>query len=413
MLKSYKHTVAACCVGYITQAIINNFAPLLFITFHTSYGISLRLIGLLVAVNFGTQLFIDLFAAKFADKIGYRISIMAAHVFAALGLVGLAVLPELLSNAFAGLVIAVILYGIGGGMVETLVSPIVEACPTNKKSSFMSFLHSFYCWGSVVVILVSTLFFYLFGTSIWKITAVCWAAVPVLNCVYFAFVPISELAEDGERMSVFGLLRTKMFWIFALLMMCAGAAELSISQWASAFAESGLKVPKAVGDVAGPCMFAVCMGVSRLIHAKFGHRFDLKKYIGFCSVLCVGGYLISALVPVSAIALVGCGICGISVGVMWPGVFSLASATCPKGGTALFALLALAGDCGCTVGPSLVGFVSSALGNDLHKGLLVAVIFPVLLVFGLFLLIIVQKKHRQTFSSGEPLFSKQDKNQNV
>ncbi len=383
---NYRHTVAAAGFGYITQAIVNNFAPLLFITFHATYGISLARIGLLVSVNFGTQLLVDLFAAKFVDKIGYRASVIAAHILAALGLVGLGILPDLLPSAYAGLCIAVVAYAVGGGLIETVISPVVEACPFARKSATMSLLHSFYCWGSVLVILVSTLLFWGLGIDVWRIVAFAWAAVPLCNAVYFCFVPIESLTEEGEGMGIGKLLATKIFWVFALLMVCAGAAELAISQWASAFAETGLRVPKAVGDVAGPCLFAVLMGIARLIYVKIGGRVHLQKYIALCALLCVGSYLLAALSPWAPLSLVGCALCGFSVGVMWPGVYSLSSQTCPKGGTAMFALLALAGDCGCTVGPTVVGLVSGALEDNLSWGLLAAVIFPLVMLVGLWML---------------------------
>lgn len=380
---SYKHTIAASYIGYITQAIVNNFAPLLFLTFHNTYQIPLAKIGLLVTVNFGTQLIIDLLSARFADKIGYRNLIVAAHIFAALGLIGLGFLPDLFSDPYTGLCLAVILYAVGGGLTEVLISPIVEACPTDGKSAAMSLLHSFYCWGSVLVVLVSTALFSVLGMNSWKIVACLWAIIPIFNAAYFTQVPIAKLVEDGESMTIRELIRSRLFWLLALLMVCAGASELAMSQWASAFAESGLKVSKTAGDLAGPCFFAILMGASRVFHAKFGGKLKLTRYLGFCAVLCIASYLLAALSPFPALALLGCGICGFSVGVMWPGTFSLASEKCPRGGTAMFALLALAGDTGCSAGPTVVGFVSGALDDNLKMGLLSAILFPVLLLAGL------------------------------
>lgn len=380
---NYKHTIYACYIGYITQAIVNNFAPLLFLTFHNTYHIPLGQIGLLVTINFGTQLLIDLLSAKFADKIGYRRMIVAAHVFAAIGLIGLGVLPGLFANPYLGLCIAVILYGIGGGLTEVLISPIVEACPTEGKSAAMSLLHSFYCWGSVLVVLVSTALFRVLGVEAWKLIACFWALIPIFNTFYFTQVPIAALVEGGESMSIGMLLRFGTFWILALMMVCAGASELAMSQWASAFAESGLHVSKTIGDLAGPCFFAVLMGCGRLLHAKYAEKINLTTYLLVCALLCIGSYLLASLSPIAAVSLFGCGLCGISVGAMWPGTFSLASEKCPKGGTAMFALLALAGDTGCSLGPTVVGFVSAALGDNLKTGLLAAVVFPVLLLFGL------------------------------
>lgn len=388
---NYRHTIYACYIGYITQAVINNFAPLLFLTFHNVYRISLEQIGLLVTVNFCTQLLVDLVSAKFVDRIGYRTAIVMAHVFAAAGLICLGVLPDLFGRPYTGLCIAVILYAIGGGLTEVLISPIVEACPTEGKSAAMSLLHSFYCWGSVLVVLLSTLLFKVFGVEAWKVIACIWAIIPAFNIFYFTRVPIAQLIENGEGMSLGTLVQSKVFWILALLMVCAGASELSMSQWASAFAESGLHVSKAAGDIAGPCFFAVLMGISRIVHAKLGEKTELTKYLGICAVICIGSYLLAALSPIAILSLLGCGICGFSVGAMWPGTFSLAAEKCPKGGTAMFALLALAGDTGCSLGPTVVGFVSAALSDNLKLGLLSAVVFPILLLAGLALCRIIFK----------------------
>lgn len=380
---NYKHTIAASYIGYITQAVVNNFAPLLFLTFRSSYQISLEKIGLLVTINFGTQLAIDLLSAKFADRIGYRRLIVAAHIFAAAGLTGLSVLPDLLPAPYIGLCLAVVLYAIGGGLTEVLISPIVEACPIKEKSSAMSLLHSFYCWGSVLVVLLSTALFAVFGMGSWKAIACLWAVIPFFNAFYFSLVPIAPLVEEGEGMTIRALTHSSIFWTLALLMVCAGASELSMSQWASAFAESGLGVSKAAGDLAGPCFFAVLMGSARVFHAKFNAKLNLTQYFYLCTILCITGYLLAALSPFALLSLLGCGICGFSVGIMWPGTFTLASEKCPKGGTAMFALLALAGDTGCSLGPTIVGFVSGALGDNLKLGLLSAIIFPILMLAGL------------------------------
>lgn len=381
----YRHTIAASYIGYITQAIVNNFAPLLFLTFHNVYGIPLGKIGLLVTVNFVTQLLVDFISAKYVDRIGYRTAIVAAHVFAAAGLIGLGLLPDLMPAPYIGICMAVVVYAIGGGLIEVLISPIVEACPTEGKSAAMSLLHSFYCWGSVLVVVVSTILFSVFGVDAWRKIACLWAIIPLVNAFYFSKVPIAALVENGESMTIGMLFRSKLFWIFALLMVCSGASELSMSQWASAFAESGLHVSKTVGDLAGPCFFAVLMGTARVFHAKFAEKLELSRYLAVCAVVCIGSYLLASLSPNALLALLGCGICGFSVGAMWPGTFSLASEKCPKGGTAMFALLALAGDTGCSLGPTVVGFVSAACEDNLKKGLLSAILFPVLLLVGLFL----------------------------
>ena len=378
---TYKHTVYACFVGYITQAIVNNFAPLLFLTFVSSYGVPLSKITLLVTFNFGFQLFIDAVSPRFIDKIGYRFSMILAHVFSAAGLVMLTILPELFEDAFVGLLLAVLIYAIGGGLLEVLVSPVVEACPTDNKEATMSLLHSFYCWGHVGVVLISTIYFAVFGIENWKYLACFWALVPALNCISFTKVPIATLIEEGETgLSLKELFRNKVFWLFMIMMVSAGASEQAVSQWASAFAEAGLGVDKTIGDLAGPMLFAICMGISRAIYGKYGDRIKLEYYMLFSGVLCILSYLMISLSPWPMLSFIGCAICGFSVGIMWPGTFSMSAAGIKNGGTLMFALFALAGDVGCSAGPTLVGMVSSAANNNLKLGTLAAIFFPILCI---------------------------------
>lgn len=384
MKDKYQNTMYACFVGYIVQAIVNNFVPLLFLTFESSYGIPLSQITMLITFNFGIQLLVDLVSAKFVDKIGYRVSIVMAHIFAALGLAGLVVLPDLLPNAFAGLLIAVVIYAIGGGLIEVLISPIMESCPSENKEKAMSLLHSFYCWGHVGVVLLSTLFFWFFGIADWKILALLWVIIPVCNGILFCKVPIAPLIEEGETgMSLWELCKNRIFWILMLMMMCAGASEQAVSQWASTFAEQGLGVSKTIGDLAGPMSFAILMGSARAFYGKFGDRIDLDKFMQASSLLCIVSYLCISLSPSPLFSLIGCSLCGLSVGIMWPGTFSKASAALRNGGTAMFALLALAGDVGCSGGPTLVGFVTGLASDDLKKGILAGIIFPILLIVGI------------------------------
>jgi len=386
MKQDYRKTIYACFIGYIVQAIVNNFVPLLFLTFQSSYGIPLSRITMLVTFNFGLQLAIDLISVTFVDKIGYRASMLIAHIFAAAGILLLTVLPELFADSFIGLLIAVTVYAIGGGLLEVLVSPVVEACPSDNKEKTMSMLHSFYCWGHVGVVLISTAFFGIFGIRNWKIMACIWALVPLCNAFLFARVPIASLIEEGEKgLSMKELAKQKIFWVMMLMMLCAGASEQSVSQWASVFAEKGLGVSKTIGDLAGPMAFAILMGSSRALYGKYGDKIDLNKFMTGSSILCIAAYLCIALMPGSVFGLAGCAICGLSVGIMWPGTFSKAAASIPKGGTALFALMALAGDLGCSGGPTLVGMVSSYFNEDLKKGILAAAVFPLLLLLGIFI----------------------------
>lgn len=384
MKNQYDKTLIACFIGYIVQAIINNFAPLLFLTFQTTYDISLSKITMLVTINFGVQLLVDLLAIGFVDKIGYRASIMMAHICAALGIGALTVLPEQFSDPFVGLLLAVVIYAIGGGLLEVLVSPIVESCPTDHKEKAMSLLHSFYCWGHVGVVLLSTLFFQIFGIENWKVLALIWLIVPICNGIFFAKVPMVSLIEEGETgLSLTQLVKKKVFWVLMILMVCAGASEQAVSQWASTFAEQGLGVSKTVGDLAGPMLFAICMGSARAFYGKFGHRIQLDQFMIKSSILCVISYLVIGLSPIPALGFLGCGLCGLSVGILWPGTFSTAAISIRGGGTAMYAFLALAGDLGCSSGPTLVGFVSSAFQDNLKMGILGAIVFPVILILGI------------------------------
>ena len=387
MLHRYQATLGACFTGYIVQSVINLFAPLLFLTFQREFSLSLDQIALLISVNFLVQLCVDGLAARFVDRVGLRPSIVAAHLFAAGGLLLLALLPGRLPP-LAGLTAAVVVYALGGGLLEVLVSPIVEACPTRRKSAVMGLLHSFYCWGSVGVISLSTLFFVCFGTQNWRILAMLWALLPLVNALVFTQVPLASLTPEGESgLSLGQLFRTPRFWLFLLLMACAGASELSISQWASTFAEATLGVSKTVGDLAGPLAFALLMGLSRLVYAAYSRSHPSPTgFMTASTLLCICGYLLVALSPWPVLSLAGCGLCGMAVGCMWPGTFSLAAASFPRGGTTLFALLALAGDLGCSAGPGLVGLVSAAWSDRLQYGLLAAGVFPAVLLGGLVLL---------------------------
>ena len=384
--RKYQKTLAACYLGYITQAIAANFAPLLFLIFQTAYGIPLDNIALIPIVFYLTQLLVDLGAAKFADKIGYRICMVASQAASATGLVLLAVLPEVLPSPFWGLLIAVVFYATGSGLVEVLVSPIVEACPFENKDGRMSLLHSFYCWGAVGVILSSTLFFAVFGTESWQSLALIWAVVPLVNIFQFLTCPIKHLVEGGKSLPPCKLLRMPLLWLMILLMICSGASEATMAQWASAFTESALGVTKTVGDLAGPCLFAVFMGISRTLYGKMSERLNLANAMLLSGLLCVVCYLLASLSPWPALGLAGCSFCGFSVGILWPGTIRLSSQKCPQGGTAMFALLALAGDFGGTVSPVIVGGFSELAGGSLKAGLLAATAFPVLLVVGLLIL---------------------------
>ncbi len=385
---NYNTTIRSCMAAYVVQAIVNCFIPLLFLTFQRQYGISLLKISFLITFNFGLQLCIDLLSAFFVDKIGYRPAMLIAHGSAALGLGLLTVLPDVFPDPYIGLVLAVLVYAVGGGLLEVLVSPVVEACPSDHKAATMSMLHAAYCWGVTAVVLVSTVFFAVFGISHWRVMALLWAIVPLANFIMFTQVPIPKMTgtEGGaEATSKKTLLSSGLFWILFVMMICSGASEQAVSQWASAFAESGLGISKTMGDLAGPMMFAILMGTSRTIYGKFGPKIDLQLFMGFSVFLCIFGYLTIIFSPWPVVSLVGCGLCGFSVGIFWPGTFSLSSRAFPAGGTLMFSLLALGGDIGCAGGPTLVGAVASFMGDELSAGFMAALLFPVLMALGIFL----------------------------
>ncbi len=401
-----KHTLYASYLGYITQAIINNLPPLLFVTFQNQFDIPLSKISALITMNFVIQIIVDLISAKYVDKIGYRPSIVAAHVFAVLGLVSLGTLPYLI-DPFTGIVIAMTLNAIGGGLTEVLISLIVESLPGDEKAAAMSVLHSFYCWGHMAVVILSTVYFVTIGTEHWQFLPFLWAILPLFNAFLYAFVPMHVLVAEEDKIPLSKLFSAKVFWLLFFLMLCAGASEQAMSQWSSYFAERGLGVSKTVGDLLGPCAFALTMGLSRLIYGRLGSRMNVQRFIVISAVLCVAAYLLTVFAPHPILSLIGCGICGFSVGIFWPGVFTTAAATYPAGGTAMFALLALAGDVGCGGGPGLVGVISDAAKDgfaavkaiipqgaetELKVGMLFAIIFPIGMIAGMALLKKMTKK---------------------
>lgn len=383
---NYKKTLLACYLGFVTQAISANFAPLLFLTFKDSYGITFDKIAMIPLVFYLTQLLVDLVAAKCADEIGYRTCVVVSQVLSAAGLVSMAILPGMLPVPFIGILLSVVLYAIGSGLIEVLVSPIVEACPFENKDGMMSLLHSFYCWGAMGVILGSTLFFAVFGVENWKILTFIWALVPLCNTFNFITCPIERLVEDGKSMGIGTLLRTPVIWLMIILMICSGASEATMAQWASAFTESAIKVSKTTGDLAGPCLFAMFMGISRMLYGKFSEKLDLIKVMLLCGMMCAGCYLLASLSVSPILGLAGCALCGLAVGIMWPGSISISSQNCPRGGTAMFAFLALAGDLGAMVSPAMVGSLTEMAGGNLKTGLFAATVFPVALVVGLLIL---------------------------
>ena len=394
MRKSFKGTICASCIGYFTQAILINFPPLLFVTFQNGFGITLSQISLLIAMNFATELIVDIVCSKTAPKMGYRQSIITAQVMAIIGLALFPTLPFMMDNKLLALIIANVFCGIGGGMMEVLVSPIVEACPTTNKSGMMSLLHSFYCWGQMGVILISTVLFLTLGIEHWRYITLAWAIVPLIDLILFCFVPINPLESEDEKSSFASLFKNKVFWILLIMMLCAGSSEITISQWASAFAEKGLGVEKWLGDLIGPCLFAVAMGSTRLAFSKKADKMNIENAILASACFTVFAYCVIIFAPVPAISLVGCALCGIGCGILWPASYSTATKRIPGGGVAMFGLLALAGDLGCLSGPVIAGTLSDAFGNELKIGFLFAMALPILMIFMVLLLKRIKKSSK-------------------
>jgi MFS family permease len=394
--KNFKATIAASCIGYFTQAILINFAPLLFITFRNEFGLTLAQLSVLIATNFATELIIDFLGTKYVSKIGYRRSVIIAQALSVIGLCMIPIMPKLMTNKFIALEIAMIFCGLGGGLIEVLISPIVEACPTKRKSAIMSILHSFYCWGQMGVVLFSTIYFRTVGIENWEYLSLIWAIIPLIDLILFCFVPINTLVEESEESSFKDLVKQKLFWVFLVMMLCAGATELSMSQWASAFAEAGLGVEKWIGDLLGPCLFAVCMGTARVFYAANSNKIGLKKGIFISAGICIVSYLIAIFSPIPIISLLGCALCGVGSGMLWPGTYSIATNRMPKGGVPMFGLLALAGDLGCLTGPYLTGMMSTAFGGNLKAGFLFSLIFPITLMVMVFILMKYFKKPEKT-----------------
>ena len=394
MIKNnFKYTITASFLGYITQAIMLNFPPLLFVFFGSEFGITPLQITALIVSNFVLEIIVDIIASKNAEKWGYRRLVVCADAFGAGGLIFMALVPTLLPNSvFLGFMIAMMLCGIGGGLMEVLISPIVEACPTKNKAGFMSLLHSFYCWGQFAVVLLSTIFFRSVGIEKWSIITVLWAIVPLVGLVLFTFAPINHLVEEGKGATLKSLLKSFTFWIFLVMMLCAGASEITMSQWASFFAEKGLGVEKWVGDLLGPCTFALAMALTRVFYAKACEKIKLDTAIFISAIICFITYVVAIASKNPIFSLVGCATCGFGCGVLWPATYSLAAKRISNGGVMMFGVLALLGDAGCLVGPAIAGSVSSAFNDDIRYGFAVTLIFPALMAISSLILIIKRRK---------------------
>ena len=391
---NHRHTLLACYGGYLTQALVINFPPLLFLTFQREFGLSLSQVSALIALSFLAQLSMDALASVMMRSVSYRLAAVAAHAFALVGMLGMALLPELLSNPYHGLCIATVLAGVGGGLTEVIISPMVEACPTQDKSGGMSLLHSFYCWGQLGTVLLSTLFFFTVGIERWRLLCALWAILPAAVALGFCAVPVYRLEQDCREKPVgykeeAGRSVRGLFFLFFVMMICAGAAEQAMSQWASGFAETALGVDKTLGDIFGPCAFALMMAISRTYYGKNSERMNLSRFSTLSCGLCIVAYLLAALSPWAVLSLIGCGLCGLSVGILWPGTYSRASAQLPDCGVRTFALLALGGDIGCLAGPAIAGQIAQWCGGELRYAFLFALLFPIL---GIVISVVLQRR---------------------
>ena len=396
--RTYRGTRYACYTGYVVQAIVNNLAPLLFVLFQSTFRITYAMISTLVLVNFITQLLVDVASVGLVNRWGQRLSLCVAHIMCGLGFLTMSWLPLHMDAPFVGLLIATVIYAIGGGLIEVLVSPTVESLPSDEKAASMSLLHSFYCWGQVAVVLISTVVLRVIGPDYWPLLPLCWSVIPFANAINFKTVPLPQPPDEEKGMAMRELLSSKAFVMALLLMTCAGASELSVSQWASIFAEKSLGVSKVLGDLLGPCMFALLMGMGRLLYSLYGSHAHLHTALVICAGACVAGYLLAALAPWPFLSLAGCGLCGLSVSLMWPGVFSLSAATFRRGGTAMFALLAVFGDIGCAFGPWATGVLSdwaersaAVTMDSLKCGVLAGTVFPMAML----LVLLMQKRRKQ------------------
>ncbi len=383
----YKHTVIACCIATATQAIAINLPPLLFLTFQRSYGLTLSQISLLIAVNFIAQLSVDILASKFSNYIKLRSCALCASIFSAAGLLIISVLPDILPNPFVGLIIPTVIYSIGTGLVEISVNPILDSFPPEEKGASFAITHSFYSWGHASVILISTLFFLLFGTENWQILTALWSIVPICGAVAFSFVPIGErkdkaLQDTQQKNPLF----SKIFAALLIMILCAGAAEMVMSQWASEFVELGLGISKTLGDIFGPCLFAALMGLARLLYAKFSQHLNIFKIMSVSALLCVISYLTAALARNPIASLAGCALCGFACGILWPGVVQIASQKIPYGGVRMFALLAVAGDAGCLIGPFAAGQLADVFNDNIRYAFYFTPVFPFIILVLLYLI---------------------------
>ncbi len=376
--KKYFPTKLAGYVGFVVQAIVNNFLPILFIVFQNVYNLSYEKLGRLILFNFATQMFIDLITPKIIAKIGYRKAASLSQGAAAAGLILLGTLPSLMNNTYLAIIISIIIYATGSGLMEVILSPMIEMLPTGNKSGNMAVLHSFYCWGQAFTVLVTTGLVFLFGFKQWYFIPAIWAIIPFLNMFSFLRVPIVQPSPD-EKMSTFSeLVKKPLFLVYMVMMFCAGASEIAMAEWASIFAQNALGVSKAIGDITGPCAFALFMGTGRVVYAKLSKKVSFTKMLVILNIFCFVCYMVVAVCKIPIIALIFCAVCGFTVSISWPGIYSAGARTFTTGGAVMFSVFAMCGDTGCALGPWLIGVLADKF--SLNVGFAAASVFPLVMV---------------------------------
>lgn len=375
---NYTPTKISAYVGYFVQAIVNNFLPILFVAFQDIYGIGYEKLGRLIVFNFITQMVTDILSPKIISLLGYRKTAVMCQLIAALGLTLAAVLPNVLPNAYIGIVLAVIVYAFASGLMEVIISPMIEMLPTSNKSGNMSLLHSFYCWGQAITTVGTTLLLSAFGYRGWTYIPLIWAIVPFINAFSFIRVPIVEPQPERKSDSFRVLFSDRRFRVFMLIMLCAGASEIAMAEWASVFAQNALGVSQIAGDLAGPCAFSLFMGLGRLLYAAFSEKISYRSTVIVLGLCCAVCYYIAAFASIPIFALAACALCGFTVSILWPGTISAGAVAFPRGDAVMFSVFAMCGDIGCCIGPWLLGVVAEHF--TLNIGFAVSSFFPLLMV---------------------------------
>lgn len=395
--RSYGLTKVACYIGYVVQAVVNNLLSLLFVIFNAQpYNISLEKLGSIIFINFAAQLFIDYISVFFTSRFGYKKCVVFAQATSVVGFVLLGFLPRVIEPYF-GILFSILFLAVGSGLIEVLISPIIEALPSDNKASNMSFLHSFYCWGQVLTVIGTTALVFALGNDKWFYIPFVWSIIPFINTLLFTRCDILELENNSAHSSALSLLKNKSVYKYMVFMFCAGASEITMVQWSSFFVEKGFGTEKWLGDLIGPCLFAVLMGIGRIGYGILGKKVSLERLLCYFSALCFVCYLVVALSNNGIICALGCAVCGLSVSVMWPGVISLSAEKFHSSGTAIFSLMAMLGDIGCAVGPWILGLIAeyafdynlgrhliSALNinstqSNMQLGFLICSIFPLIM----------------------------------